>query len=99
YTTLFRSGAETENVRACIKQLAMRLLRGHVGNGPHDRAGSARQPGCGNHARCFAIFTGVAGELCQAKVEHLYLTFFRDDDVRGFDIAVDDATRMRLCER
>ena len=87
---------ETEDVAASIERFAAHLLGGHVGHRAHDGAGSAYQRFCRrlgvDHVRRLDYF-------CQTEIHHFGLPARRDDDVRGLDVAVDDSTCVRFCER
>ena len=92
-TISYSSDAEREDVGALVDRLALRLLGRHVGDGPHDAplTGSDSR----GHGRLGRGVPGGPLELRQPEVEHLHAALVADHDVRGLDVAVDDADRMR----
>jgi len=98
--------AEGEQVSAGIERLAERLFGRHVGDGAHGgaglrelkfevrgvgRCGIARSGvgrSCVEHAGGGA---GTFGNFRESKVENLGVTALGHEDVRGFDVAVNDA--------
>jgi len=71
---LVKNNPQGEQVGASAVGLAHDLLRSQVRRSAHDA------PGARN----------LRGKACDAEVAELYLAFFGDHDVRGFNVAVDD---------
>ena len=97
--------AEAEEIGARIEVLAARLFRRHVGNGADSRAGTGEQEIIGGRlsnavARtdCFTDAPG-SGLLGQSKIENFCLPAGRDEDIRGLDVAMNDAAGMGGIER
>ncbi len=63
---------------------ALGLLGREVRGGAHDR------PGLGQR--------GLAGRACDAEVGELRAALRVEEDVRGLQVAVDDAALVRVCE-
>ena len=80
---------ETENVRARIDRLALRLLGRHVSRRPHYRAFD-RACRLGIRRRC---------QLGQPEVEQFCRPARGDQDVSGLQIPMKDSTPVRLVER
>jgi hypothetical protein len=70
-----------------IDVLPAHLLRGHVGHGAHDHA---RLRGAG-HGRTCGGLPRWAQQLGQTEVENLDAAVAGDEEVLGFEVAVDDA--------
>ena len=91
--------AEGPDVRASIGDAAFRLLRTHVGRGAEDHAGL----GHGGRRNCQRVriraITFLAGRLRETEVQDFHHAVVADDDVGGFEVAVDDAGVMRGLER
>ena len=87
-------GAEGPDVGAAIDGLALGLLRRHVGGRAQDHpAHRHRRGGDGRRIRLVAGRVRIRGieRLGQTEVEHLHGAVRPDLDVRGFQVAVDDA--------
>ena len=86
--------AEAPDVGAVIHGLAAGLLRRHVGGGSHHDT----LPRAGNrgHVR---LRCGRRSHLGEAEIEHFHAIARGDEDVGGFDVAVDDARAMRGVQR
>ena len=86
--------AEAPDVGAVIHGLAAGLLRRHVGGGSHHDT----LPCAGNrgHVR---LRCGRRSHLGEAEIEHFHAIARPDEDVGGFDVAVDDARAMRGVQR
>jgi hypothetical protein len=97
---LVEQSAERPDVRTPIDRPAARLFRGHVSRGTEDYA-AARQRRArecrGQIGRTHGGHRRVQG-LRKAEVEDLDRAVGRDFDVRGFQIAMDDATLVRRLE-
>ena len=94
---LEEDAAECPDVCARVHRLAARLLRAHVGGGAQDHSGLGHR-GCGDgwrlrDARCCDA-RRLHG-LRQAEVQDLHRAVGTHLDVRGFQIAMDDALLMR----
>ena len=86
--------AEAPDVGAVIDDLAAGLLRRHVGDRAHHDA--LPRAGHRGHVR---LRCGRRLHLGEAEVEHLHAIARADEDVGGFDVAVDDARAMRGVQR
>ena len=86
--------ADAPDVGAVIDRLAARLLRRHVGDGSHHDA--LPRAGHRGHVR---LVRGRRSHLGEAEIEDLHVTARSDEDVGGFDVAVDDARGMRGVQR
>ena len=86
--------AEAPDVGAVIHRLAAGLLRRHVGGCSHHDA----LPCAGNrgHVR---LRCGRRSHLGEAEIEHFHAIARSDENVGGFDVAVDDARAMRGVQR
>ena len=106
--------AQAEDVGPLVDGLALpaRLLRRHVGRGPHHRPGPRgvdrrAAPRRADRSRPRAIGDGprLVGraprreDLGQAPVHHLHLAEIADHDVRGLQVAVDHAPGMGIGHR
>jgi hypothetical protein len=87
--------AEREDVAACIQRLTAHLLRRHIRDRPECLAGRGDE----RVGHRFPDALLITHQLGQAEVEDLRLILFGDEDVRGLDIAMDDALRMRRHQR
>ena len=65
---------------------AQRLLRGHVGRGSHDRAGLGQ-------------LDALVEPLGQAEIRDVRLALLVQQDVRGFEVAVQDSPHMGVLDR
>ena len=92
---LVNASAITAIRTAAVSALATRLLRRRVGCRAVRHANFS-QVGVMNSARPFAF---VVKQLCQTKVENLYLARSRDHYVAGLDVAMDDSARVRRSQR
>ena len=85
--------AEGEEVAAGVEEFAAGLLGRHVGDGAEGGAGASELVAFGD-----AGFGGVAGssgiDAGEAEVEDFGLAGGGDEDVGGFDVAVEDAFAM-----
>jgi hypothetical protein len=96
--------AERVDVRTDIHPLAARLLRRHVAQGAHDRAGlghvGARGAGVGASCLCGHVRGDRAGQvLGEAPVDHDDLAEAADQHVGGLEVAVDDLLRVGVGDR
>ena len=85
---LVQHAAERENVGAVVHREPAHLLRRHVGDGPEDHAGLGR-----TRQRRRSRVAGICGQrdlARQAEVEDLDVAVFRDEDVLGLEVPVDD---------
>ena len=89
---LVEDRSEGELVRPEVDGPAARLLRRHVSDGPHHRAGARRRRDVG------ALLGLVLQELREAEVEDLDDAVLRDHDVLGLQVPVDDPGGVRLGE-
>ena len=98
---LVQHDAEGPDIRAAINGPALRLLGRHVGGRAHDDA-HLRRAGCErgrvHHVRRAAQVFGRE-RLRQAKIQHLHRAIVANLDVRGLEIAMDDAALVRELER
>jgi hypothetical protein len=83
---LVRDHAKGPHVRPSVDLRTLCLLRRHVGDRADDGAGFRHL----HHG-----LRGVGNHLGEAEVENLYLAIARQHDVRGLQVAVDDAGMMR----
>ena len=95
--------AERPHVRASVHRLAARLLRRHVGRRAEDDAGN--RPGVRESRRLRhhraedrPSRDSLAQRLGEAEVEHLHLAAGRELDVRGLQVAMDDALVVGFLE-
>ncbi len=96
---LVEHGAAREHIGARVESLAPRLLGRHVGD-RSDRGARVRQPGFSDRRRGGRVERSrVVGLLRETEVEKLRLSSFGDEDVRGLQVAVDDAPRVRGFQR
>jgi hypothetical protein len=91
--------AEGEDVRAGIEIVAADLLRGHVGGSAADdtdeRDGILRAFGAGRRGVVWIERENVGDdEFGEAEIEDFGLAAFRDENVGGFDVAVNDAAEV-----
>src|SRR6266498_2915008 len=77
-----------------INRLATYLLRRHVANGPHHRAGIGVDFSRGDVGLCFVLIGGL-DELGQSKVENLYSVVFSNEQIVGFQIAMNNSLLVR----
>ena len=96
---LVEDRAEREEVGPGIERLAPRLLRRHVVHRAHRRARVGQLHVGHRRAVGAADEGGVRGELGEAEVEDLELARRGHEDVRGLDVAVDDALGVGGLER
>ena len=91
---LVEDRAHRELVGAVVERAAAGLLRRHVPDGPHHRAGlrGLRGRGVGDLVRL------LLEELGEAEVEDLEGPVLRDHHVFGLEVPVDDPGRVRLGE-
>ncbi len=92
--------AEGEKIGAGIEVLAPHLLGRHVGDGAEGRSGTGkvlRADGAGG-LRVLGITATAAhefgGKLGEAEIENLHVTALGDEDVAGFNVAMNDAFGM-----
>lgn len=93
-------GAERKQVGAGIQFLATHLLGRHVGEGADDRSGDRKRLGatCGGQVR-------RAGQLArrrllgQTEIQNLGPPVTGDEEVGGFEVAMDDASGVRGLQR
>ena len=83
---------EREDVRALVGRLAVDLLRGHVPRRAQDR------PVLGERRLAFRPGRERRPAPGQTEVQHLH-PGLRHQDVRGLEVAVDDAVAVRVLER
>ena len=98
---LVQHEAEGEEVAAAVERSPPRLLRRHVGHRPHDVPG-AREVLLGHDLGGALRVLGrprPRARLGQAEVQDLRLPPPRQEDVRGLDVAVDDALRVGHVQR
>ena len=91
---LVENRPKREQIGAGIQFLPLDLLRRHIGDRAKCRTGTGKvllradgRVADGNGFR-------FQGHFCQPKVQNLRLTSVRDEDVRWFDVPVDDSFRM-----
>ena len=97
---LVEDQAEREDVGARIERLSACLLGRHVGGGA-EREALGREHHLG-HRRVAVVRVGTAREqrhLGQAEVEHLHQAAAGHEDVRGLDVTVQHALRVRRVDR
>ena len=95
---LVEHATEAEDVGARVDGLALRLLRRHVRDSAHDGALLGDGCGVGSGRRSVnCLQTDVPDQLREAEVEHFDASMLRNDHVRGFHVAMDDAGRV--CRR
>ena len=96
---LVQHAAERKDVAPLIGREALCLLRRHVGRGPEDdtrlRGHHAQRRRVGQFRRCGRGFH----RLGQPEVEHLHGAVRPHFDVRGLEIAMNDALLVRRFER
>ena len=92
--------AQRVDVRALIHGLAESLLGRHVRRGPQQRAGDR---GVSRRLAIRAAIVGIAVAareiLGEAPVDHDGLAELTEQDVRGLEVAVDDAVVVRVRDR
>ena len=93
---------EAEDVASGIHPSAAGLLRRHIRRSPGNRPRRAqRHIRCVRQRRFIRAFTST--QFGQTEVEHLHGTIRADHDVGRFQIAMDDAARVRsgqsVCDR
>ncbi len=93
---------KTERVKisARVHGLAFQLLRSHVANCADEEAGFRGE--CGRvRSRCANAYPRSQGpeKFGQAKIEDLDLAAGCHEEIRWFDIAMDDSLRMRGVQR
>ena len=95
--------AKRPDVRALVDRLPARLLRRHVGGRAenHARLRHGRRRDAWESSRASADASAPAGvdRFRQTEVEHLHRAVGADLDVRGLEIAVNDALLVRRFER
>ena len=79
---------EGEDVGASVRDLTANLFRRHITNGAHHCTGTCVLQ---NRLRACKGIGLRLGELGQAKVENLDAPIFRDEQVFGFEVAMNDA--------
>ena len=84
---LEKQHASGVQIRTRINRLTLRLLGGEVLSSAHDRIGL-------RHGRL-----GIGDCASNAEVHDLDLTLGGQHDISGLDIAVHEASRMRVLER
>ena len=89
--------AERPDVGACVRGSRVGLLRRHVRAVPRITPGWWQSPSWVT-ATCPVRRVGT-DRLRQAEVEHLHVPVGRDLDVRGLQIAMDDALAVRRFQR
>src|SRR6266566_2419684 len=92
---LVQHGAKRKKIRPGIDLFCARLFRRHVRDRAERRArnGDLIAGGSRTIHRC------LASEFRQAEIQNLGLTFFRDENVRRLDVAVNDSSHMFSLER
>src|SRR5947208_92570 len=90
--------AETPDISALINVLSGRLLRRHVTNGPQysPKIGLHQQQRFVSRHGCWQF---LLGELCNPKVEHLYVSVRPEHDVFRLDVTVHNSRLMSGSER
>src|SRR5438876_1105139 len=90
--------AETPDISALINMLSARLLRRHVTNGPQysPKVGLHQQQRFVSRHGCWQF---LLGELCNPKVEHLYVSVRPEHDVFRLDVTVHNPGLMSGGER
>jgi hypothetical protein len=99
-----QDGAERIDIAALVDVVPASLLRGHVAQRAHDRAGLGH---VGDAARdrgrirlCFHVSLDLAGEvLGEAPVDHHGLAESTDEHVGGLQIAMDDVLLVGVGDR
>ena len=90
--------AQRVNVCAPVQQLTARLFGRHIGNGADNLAGIGQ---ISDHGR--GLFINFAGEhldnLGEAKVKHLDLSARPNQDVRRFNVPMDEIDIVRGRQR
>jgi hypothetical protein len=105
---LVENRAEREKIAAGVHFLAAGLLGRHVGDGAESGAGTGelfgsdaggghRGGGSGGIAEWAARCGGR--EFCEAEIENFGVAALGDKDIRGLDVAMDDAVGMGGVER
>src|SRR6202040_15333 len=92
---LIEHHTERKQVRARIQWCAAHLFRRHVGDRAHCAAGTGEQfLRSGSWQSGDTGSSGYRGELRQTEIQNLGVTSLSYEQVRGLDIAVDDAFRV-----
>ena len=95
-------GAKAEQISACIHFLAPSLLGRHVDYRAHRHARAGEVFGVNRRrGRLMQVRSEprTRSQLRHAEVQNLGVASFDHEDVRGLDVAMDDALRMRRVQR
>jgi hypothetical protein len=84
--------AKRKDVRTLIDWTTHQLFRRHVSNSSHDHARIGIKASCWDV--CLRLIAIQLRELRETKVENLYSSVVRDEDVVRFEIAVNDSFFM-----
>src|SRR5262249_1733325 len=90
---LIKHNAKRKQVRTGVQRLRANLFRRHVGHRT-DRGSTVGQRVVARKGGCFMCSTRGSCRpihLRQTKIEDLRLTAIGDEDIRGFDIPVNDS--------
>src|SRR5579864_6384851 len=88
---LIKDRTEGEQVCAGVQVLATRLLRGHIRHGAQRRTGAGKVLLRADGRVADSNALRLQRHFCQPEIENLRLSTIRDEDVRGLDVAMDDA--------
>src|SRR4029450_1343565 len=86
---LVKNCAKGKNIRTLIYGPTLQLFGGHVPNSSHYHTGICIHASSRNIR--LNLISIKLSQLCQTKVENLHATVIRDEDVVGFEIAMDDS--------
>ena len=98
-THLIQHDAESPDIGPFVDGLSSCLLGTHIAGRAQEHARLGRRPAQRRRVGIVDAFGRVTFEsFRQPEIEHFHRTVFGDHDVRGFQVAVDDAFCVRRIE-